>query len=41
MAFMRDDRRDVTGTENVKLINKIESVNIQQTLFHLHRLLSG
>ena len=38
---MRDDRRDVTGTENVKIINEIETVNIQQTLFHVHRLLSG
>ena len=28
MAIMRDDRRDGTGTENVKLINKIETVNI-------------
>ena len=32
---MRDDRRDVTGTENVRLINKIETVSIQQTLFHI------
>jgi hypothetical protein len=41
MAIMRDDRKDVTGTETVKLINKIETVNIEQTLFHMHRLLSG
>jgi hypothetical protein len=38
---MSDDSRDVTGTENVKLINEIETVSIQQTLFHMHRLLSG
>lgn len=41
MAIMRDDRRDVTGTETVKLINKIETVNIEQALFHMHRVLNG
>jgi hypothetical protein len=40
MAIMRDDRKDVTGTENVKLINEIGTVNIQQTFFHMHRLLT-
>jgi hypothetical protein len=46
MAIMRDDRRDVTGTENVKLINKIETVNIQQTfkwliLLHISNSIMG
>jgi len=40
MAILRDDRRDVIGTESVKLINKIETVNIEQALFHMHRVLS-
>lgn len=38
---MRDGRRDVTGTGNIKLINNTGNVNLQQTLFCVHRLVSG